>query len=631
MNSIQGLCRICGSYQENQFLELINDEIKGLMENFCKIELSSNDKFPKHICCDCNRKIIDFSEFCERAKEIQLKFLIEYEVQNVKVEIEELPILYYNDKHQSSFYTPDEFNLTIAKEIDNHIKDSKSEDEENGYQTKIQRESKKRYKQRTKKLEDKKSWLLQSPKTTKDCNRTVKIDAQEEHDGKIWCNIKLKCIKCDFESKGPYDLYSHYLQSHKLHLTYACNSCSQSLSSFHQFINHLINHQKFLKFSCVMCSELFCRTQNLNQHYTIHHHDIIGNVFRHCKQCGYFFRKEVDLLNHELRFHRKNNSTTKTYRDRDIKDTKATFYTVQHLFEDVLANENFNKFYTQINIPSNDKNHDGSLSESYKNRYINTLWSNIALECVDCKKIKTPYLLYLHYNSKHPNEKKYFTCKLCSEHKKFLNFEAFINHTFTIHHEHLRYFCFICNEGIWDYKVLYKHYRNVHENYNIFICLYCGKFHKIGYELKYHLKIHNRTKHNVEGEQKMESELGFESNECNKTLSKKKLVAQNKKVENKIWICDQCGKKFNAKSTLINHSLVHTSERPFLCNVCGEGFKNKYKLNYHKGIHTGEKNFECPTCKKNFRAKGTLKNHMLIHSGEKPWSMLIINHCNTNI
>lgn len=296
---------------------------------------------------------------------------------------------------------------------------------------------------------------------------------------------------------------------------------------------------------------------------------------------------------------------------------------MEYLFAEELANLNF-KQDKDFEVPDCDKNPDGSVTEVCKNRYIDKMWTDVMFhDCPDCKdRFRSPYLLSLHFNAKHSEDRTNFTCKSCPEDKSFLTFEAFINHTFTIHHEHLRFFCFICCSGFWDYKALYQHYKTSHEDYNLFMCLYCGRHHKIGYELRHHLKIHRQKV--LKEEKTIKRAANFSCNQCPKAFPKKTQLQRHfdthKKSETKIWICETCGKNFNAKSTLINHAMVHQNEKPYICGVCGEGFKNKYKLNYHKGIHTGEKNFGCEICGQRFRAKGTLKAHMFTHSGERPWS-----------
>lgn len=617
MDKIQ--CRMCAKYQNNEQFVPLNIELRNLIDYFCRIQLVLNENLPNSLCSDCNYKIVEFSKYSGRAKDIQMEMMIEHEVhENVKVEIEESPSLYF-EKHSSLFIEEPKVELMTRSESEDDAStesdwknDSSSESE---FLADIRKSinsapTGKRRRGRPKKIREIGD------------DFTLNIPEQEYEGSKKWRDMKLKCTECDHEAMGPYELRCHYFLFHTLDLHYNCVECPKTLSYFYQYLNHCIDHRKYLNFCCVICSEMFTNMKALNQHYTTDHKND-DQIIKHCKICGQFFRKQTDLTNHETNVHQVKLS-------RDSKDSKAALYTVEYLFEEELVDENF-KQNKELDVPSCDKNVDGSISDDCKNRFLGKMWNEVMhYDCSDCNvQIKSPYLLYVHYNSKHSNEKTNFTCKLCTEDKTFLNFEAFVNHIFIIHHEHLRYFCFICCNGFWDYKALYRHYKTKHEEYTVFLCLYCGKHHKVGYELKHHMAIHSKSKTIEEKLEKREKLPGiFNCNHCSKSFPKKahlqRHLESHKKNESKIWICETCGKNFNAKSTLINHAMVHMNVKPFICSICGEGFKNKYKLNYHKNIHTGIKNFGCEICGVRFRAKGTLKNHMLAHSGERPWSKLLL-------
>lgn len=622
-------CRMCAKHENSNNLMPLSEIMKNLIDYYCRIQLLQNDTLPNMLCIDCNQKINDFSTYSERAKEIQMKMVIELEISNVKVEIEELPSLYYDNKQLHLFVDEPKIEISTKSDIsdiedevssESDVSSSSDSDFLADIKKRLKNEKPKKKRGRPKKLKSLKDvqedYTLDVPESARDTNGTVS-KSLTSYEGRKWIDIKLECVECQLELKGPFELRNHYFLYHTLDLQYNCPECPETVTSFYQFLNHYVDHHKYLNFCCVICSQMFWNMKSLNMHYR-NVHLSADQAIKHCKRCGQYFRKPVDLSNHEIRVH-------KIKACREGKDIKGALYTMEYIFAEELADNNF-KQNKDFDVPESDKNPDGSITDACKDRYANEMWTEVMFhECTDCKeRFKSPYLLSLHFNAKHSEEKSIFVCKLCSEDKTFLNFESFINHTFTIHHEHLRFFCFICCKGFWDYKALFQHYKTSHEDYNIFMCLFCGKHHKIGYELKHHLKIH---KQQLGKETKREKRpANFTCSLCPKSFPKKTQLQRHlethKKNETKIWICETCGKNFNAKSTLINHAMVHQNDKPYVCTICGEGFKNKYKLNYHKGIHTGEKNFGCEICGQRFRAKGTLKNHMLIHSGERPWSEL---------
>ena len=75
------------------------------------------------------------------------------------------------------------------------------------------------------------------------------------------------------------------------------------------------------------------------------------------------------------------------------------------------------------------------------------------------------------------------------------------------------------------------------------------------------------------------------------------------------FICQhvKCEKVFKNKQALKQHSIVHSSARPFECKECGLCFGTKGILSNHMGIHNPTK---CDYCPKKFAQKSWLKSHI---------------------
>lgn len=81
----------------------------------------------------------------------------------------------------------------------------------------------------------------------------------------------------------------------------------------------------------------------------------------------------------------------------------------------------------------------------------------------------------------------------------------------------------------------------------------------------------------------------------------------------KKYLCTYCGKYFEKKDSLRQHTRVHTKERPFECTECSRTFVNKGTLKDHMNSHLGLRPYICPVpeCRKAFRLACTLKQHKM--------------------
>lgn len=209
--------------------------------------------------------------------------------------------------------------------------------------------------------------------------------------------------------------------------------------------------------------------------------------------------------------------------------------TVDNLFEAELKSD----FLDQKNIfelPEYEKNADGSVIEECQRRFAAHQWSNLKMSCHECfHEVPSVFQLSIHYQTRHSEKKTcQFVCKHCPETKTFSNMESYINHAFTIHFEHLRYSCFICDSMHWNFKSLYYHYKADHSKIRIHICLYCGKHHKSGYDLKCHKDVH----------------------------FPKKVDESTPKFK-----CPQCPKFYHRKHQLTRHLDFHNNAKSFVCEV----------------------------------------------------------------
>ena len=68
-----------------------------------------------------------------------------------------------------------------------------------------------------------------------------------------------------------------------------------------------------------------------------------------------------------------------------------------------------------------------------------------------------------------------------------------------------------------------------------------------------------------------------------------------------------CNKPFSNKGNLVEHTRIHTKEKPYQCDMCKKQFTPKgYLIGNKKKIHNKEKSYYCDFCKKQIIQRGNL-------------------------
>ncbi|XP_013163322.1 PREDICTED: gastrula zinc finger protein XlCGF8.2DB-like [Papilio xuthus] len=197
-------------------------------------------------------------------------------------------------------------------------------------------------------------------------------------------------------------------------------------------------------------------------------------------------------------------------------------------------------------------------------------------------------------------------CDHCQ--KKFVNRTTLIGHL-RLHEGPLpRQECNICHKMV---RVLqFKYHLQRHENKQTYKCIDCNKVFSTLMTYQGHLKYSRAhasdqilkfscptCKKGYPTQEAMQDHfnyqhLGKTSHKCpicDKPIASKAYIERHllrvhgeKKEKPKNHICQQCGKGFTDKRSLIQHEVIHSGNRPLSCNICEQTFKQKATLYTHK-------------------------------------------------
>ncbi|XP_026292270.1 zinc finger protein 420 isoform X1 [Frankliniella occidentalis] len=167
--------------------------------------------------------------------------------------------------------------------------------------------------------------------------------------------------------------------------------------------------------------------------------------------------------------------------------------------------------------------------------------------------------------------------------------------------------CVICSMAFGNNTLLGKH-RLTHTQEELarpFKCTFCGKAFARNHTLQIHYLSHSNQKNHI-------------CNQCGKGFKMRNSLIQHMRTHQDPSVlpsypCSLCGKNFKVKSRLRDHLRLHSGEKPFVCATCGKCFHKVTALHTHEISHTERRAFMCDVCGKAFKWSKNLRQHKSVH------------------
>ena len=155
-----------------------------------------------------------------------------------------------------------------------------------------------------------------------------------------------------------------------------------------------------------------------------------------------------------------------------------------------------------------------------------------------------------------------------------------------------------------------KYHTEIDSGEKPYVCEECNDCFTCKSSLKDHIAMHI-------------DEKPYICNECDEIFAKACDLERHLKLHGTKFACNSCEMKFSSRSKMVDHSRIHTDEKPFVCDVCEKAFRHHRVLKQHWRVHTGERRFACEQCDATFARNENLKLHMgsTHQADENPGSM----------
>lgn len=218
-----------------------------------------------------------------------------------------------------------------------------------------------------------------------------------------------------------------------------------------------------------------------------------------------------------------------------------------------------------------------------------------------------------HFNITHPDVKMKY-CKICryklsnNDHEHFMQ-----NHEMAVKKSE-KLCCKICKKEFSKATAAKTHFEKTHNQ------LEHGKKRLPGYKCQFSLcslTFENKEDRRMHMLFAHPDEKIFACKFCDQKFNTKSSLSSHTVIhKNIIYTCDHCQKSFQRRDSYKEHLLIHSDVR-LKCSFCEKVFVQRSNLVRHERIHLQEKPYKCSYCEKTFSDKGACTSHEKVHTREE--------------